>query len=177
MPSCPVHMEETLVSVPRPSIGSVMPPKNRFHRLIPYGLGHGHGWPLCERSVAGPAFLMAHNLSGNARGLQGSEELSPRSQRSPCPIRSGNMSVVSYLNHQGGLRSRPLCRLAHQILLWSKGKLSSLRTMYAPGDPNQGAEAGGMETTCVGGRREASYSLPCQSIEYLWRLGGPPHIL
>jgi len=107
MPSCPVHMEETLVSVPRPSIGSVMPPKNRFHRLIPYGLGHGHGWPLCERSVAGPAFLMAHNLSGNARGLQGSEELSPRSQRSPCPIRSDNMSVVSYLNHQGGSEVTP----------------------------------------------------------------------
>ncbi len=40
--------------------------------------------------------------------------------------------------------------------------------MYVPGDHNQGAEAGGMETTCVGGRREASYSLPCQSIEYLY---------
>ncbi len=32
--------------------------------------------------MAGPAFLMAHKLSGNASGLQGSEELSPRSQQS-----------------------------------------------------------------------------------------------
>ncbi len=55
-------------------------------------------------------------------------------------IRADNMSVVSYLNHQGGLRSRPLCRLAHQILLWSKGKLSSLRAMYVPGDQNRGAD-------------------------------------
>ncbi len=55
-------------------------------------------------------------------------------------IRADNMSVVSYLNHQGGLRSRPLCRLAHQILLWFKGKLSSLRAMYVPGDQNRGAD-------------------------------------
>ncbi len=82
MPSCPVHMEETLVSVPRPSIGSVMSPKTLLDRLIPYGLVRGHGRPLCERSVVGPAFLMAHKLSGN------SEELSPRSQWSPCPNKS-----------------------------------------------------------------------------------------
>ncbi len=36
----------------------------------------------------GPAFLMAHKLSGNSSGLQGSEELSPRSQWSPCPNKS-----------------------------------------------------------------------------------------
>ncbi|XDV51917.1 hypothetical protein PO909_020709 [Leuciscus waleckii] len=55
-------------------------------------------------------------------------------------IHSDNTSEVAYLNHQGGLRSRPLCRLAHQILLWSQGKLSSLRAMYVPGDQNQGAD-------------------------------------
>ncbi len=32
-------------------------------------------------------------------------------------VHSDNTSVVSYLNHQGGLRSRPLCKLACQILL------------------------------------------------------------
>lgn len=31
-------------------------------------------------------------------------------------VRMDSMSVVSYLNHQGGLCSRPLCRLARQIL-------------------------------------------------------------
>lgn len=72
-----------MVSDPRPSIGSVISPKGRFNRLIPCGLGHGQ--LLCERSVTGPTFLMAHKLPGNATGLQGSEELSPRSQQSPCP--------------------------------------------------------------------------------------------
>ncbi len=32
-------------------------------------------------------------------------------------VHSDNTSVVSYINHQGGLRSRPLCKLACQILL------------------------------------------------------------
>ncbi len=41
-------------------------------------------------------------------------------------VRSDNTSVVSYINHQGGLRSCPLCKLACQILLWSQGKLLSL---------------------------------------------------
>ncbi len=34
-------------------------------------------------------------------------------------VHSDNTSVVSYINHQGGLRSRPLCKLACQILLCS----------------------------------------------------------
>ncbi len=31
-------------------------------------------------------------------------------------VRTGNTAVVSYINHQGGLRSHSLYRLAHQIL-------------------------------------------------------------
>ncbi len=55
-------------------------------------------------------------------------------------VRTDNTSVVSYINRQGGLRSRPLYRLAHQILLWSQGKLLSLRAVYIPGYLNQGAD-------------------------------------
>ncbi|XP_032363307.1 uncharacterized protein LOC116675969 [Etheostoma spectabile] len=55
-------------------------------------------------------------------------------------VRSDNTAVVAYLNHQGGLRSRPLCRLAHQILLWSQRRLLSLRAMFIPGLQNQGAD-------------------------------------
>jgi len=49
-------------------------------------------------------------------------------------------SVVSYINHQGGLRSRPLYKLVHQILLWSLGKFLSLRAIYVPGHQNVGAD-------------------------------------
>ncbi len=55
-------------------------------------------------------------------------------------VHSDNTSVVSYLNHQGGLRSRPLCKLACQILLWSQGKLLSLQAAYIPGAHNIGAD-------------------------------------
>ncbi|MCI4395927.1 hypothetical protein PGIGA_G00267820, partial [Pangasianodon gigas] len=42
-------------------------------------------------------------------------------------VRTDNTAVAYYINHQGGLRSRPLYRLALQILVWSQGKLLSLR--------------------------------------------------
>ncbi len=48
-------------------------------------------------------------------------------------VRTDNTSVVSYINHQGVLLSRPLYRLACQILLWAQGKLLSLRAVYIPG--------------------------------------------
>ncbi len=54
-------------------------------------------------------------------------------------VHSDNTSVVSYINPQWGLRSHPLCKLAFQILLWSQGKLLSLRTTLIPGALNIGA--------------------------------------
>ncbi len=74
-------------------------------------------------------------------------------------VHSDNTSLVSYLNHMGGLRSRPLCKLACQILLWSQGKLLSFRAAYIPGANNIGAdilsrqraEAWGMEALPQGG--------------------------
>ncbi|XP_034750411.1 uncharacterized protein LOC117958235 [Etheostoma cragini] len=55
-------------------------------------------------------------------------------------VRFDNTAVVAYLNHQGGLRSCPLCRLAHRILLWSQRRLLSLRAMFIPGLQNQGVD-------------------------------------
>ncbi len=77
-------------------------------------------------------------------------------------VRTDNTAVVSYINHQGGLRSRPLCKLAHQILVWSQDKFLSLRAVYIPG-PSQcrsrhpveaGAEARGMEASPRGGEAD-----------------------
>ncbi len=48
-------------------------------------------------------------------------------------VHSDNTSVVSYINHQGGLRSPSICKLACQIVLWSQRKLLSLRAAYIPG--------------------------------------------
>ncbi len=51
-----------------------------------------------------------------------------------------NTAVVSYINHQGGLRSRPLYKLVHQIIGWSQDKFLSLRAVYIPGHLNIGAD-------------------------------------
>ncbi|KAL0172227.1 hypothetical protein M9458_032538, partial [Cirrhinus mrigala] len=55
-------------------------------------------------------------------------------------VRTDNIAVVYYINHQGGLRSRPFYKLAHQILVWSQDYLLSLRAVYIPGHLNLGAD-------------------------------------
>ncbi len=54
-------------------------------------------------------------------------------------VHSDNTSVVSYLNHQGGLRSRPLCKLASQIPPVVPKEVS-LWVAYIPGAHNIGAD-------------------------------------
>ncbi len=54
-------------------------------------------------------------------------------------VRTDNTAVISYINHQECLRSRPLYRLAHQILGWSQDKLLSLRAVHIPGHLNMGS--------------------------------------
>ncbi|KAI2646500.1 Transposon Ty3-G Gag-Pol polyprotein [Labeo rohita] len=55
-------------------------------------------------------------------------------------VRTDSTAVVYYINHQGGLWSRPLYKLAHQILVWSQDKLLSLRAVHIPGHLNVGAD-------------------------------------
>ncbi len=47
-------------------------------------------------------------------------------------IRTENTSVVSYINHQGGIRSRALCKQATNLLLWADCRLS-IRAAHIPG--------------------------------------------
>ncbi len=55
-------------------------------------------------------------------------------------IRSDNMSVVSYINHQGGVSSKRLFILAERLLEWAQLNLCSLRAAHLPGRLNQGAD-------------------------------------
>ncbi len=55
-------------------------------------------------------------------------------------IRSDNMSVVSYINHQGGVSSKRLFILAERLLEWAQLNLRSLRAAHLPGRLNQGAD-------------------------------------
>ncbi len=55
-------------------------------------------------------------------------------------IRSDNMSVVSYINHQGGVSSKRLFILAERLLKWAQLNLHLLRAAHLPGRLNQGAD-------------------------------------
>ncbi|XP_067283795.1 uncharacterized protein [Pseudorasbora parva] len=49
-------------------------------------------------------------------------------------VRTDNMSVVAYINRQGGLRSHSLHRMAKHLLLWAEHNLSSLRAAHVPAE-------------------------------------------
>ncbi len=56
-------------------------------------------------------------------------------------VRTDNTATVSYINRQGGLRSRRMSQLAHHLLLWSQTWLKSLRIIHIPGELNRAADA------------------------------------
>ncbi|KAL0168419.1 hypothetical protein M9458_036641, partial [Cirrhinus mrigala] len=86
-------------------------------------------------------------------------------------VRTDNTSVVSYINHQGGLRSRPLYKLAHQILVWSQDKLLSLRAVYVPGHLNLGADIPSRQ-----GPRLGEWMLHPEVVKQIWRVFGPAQV-
>ncbi|KAI2647584.1 ORF V: Enzymatic polyprotein [Labeo rohita] len=86
-------------------------------------------------------------------------------------VRTDNTAVVSYINHQGGLRSRPLYKLAHQILVWSQGKLLSLRAVFVPGYLNVGADVLSRQ-----GPRPGEWMLHPEVVKQIWRVFGPAQV-
>ncbi len=48
-------------------------------------------------------------------------------------IRMDSMTVVAFINHQGGVSSWPLLRLARALLLWADRHLLSIRAGHVPG--------------------------------------------
>ncbi len=55
-------------------------------------------------------------------------------------VRSDSRSVVSYINHQGGLVSNRLCTLANDLLVWAQNNLRSLKATHVLGKMNKGAD-------------------------------------
>ncbi|KAK5930500.1 hypothetical protein CgunFtcFv8_026728 [Champsocephalus gunnari] len=55
-------------------------------------------------------------------------------------VRTDNTTTISYINRQGGLRSLQLHMLARKLILWSSGRLLSLRATHVPGVLNLGAD-------------------------------------
>ncbi len=171
MPSCLGNEEETLIPVPRSRVGSFMSSQDAKDRCLPHGLKSDLRGTLESRSVEEPSSLMAHQPSGDVGCISCSQEFPSRSQGPPCVVHSDNTSVVSYLNHQGGLRLCPLCKLACQILLWSQGKLLSLRATFNPGAHNIGADILSRQ-----GLRPGEWRLHPEVVELIWKEFGQPQV-
>ncbi len=98
-------------------------------RCLSHGLGSDLRGMLKSGSVEGPSSLMAHQPSGDVGCISCSQEFPSRSQGPPCarPLRQ----LISGLLHISprGFAVTSTCKLACQILLWSLGKLWSLRAL------------------------------------------------
>ncbi|KAI2661474.1 Transposon Ty3-G Gag-Pol polyprotein [Labeo rohita] len=86
-------------------------------------------------------------------------------------VRTDSTAVVYYINHQGGLRSRPLYKLAHQILVWSQDKLLSLRAVHIPGYLNVGADILSRQ-----GPRPGEWMLHPEVVKQIWRIFGSAQV-
>ncbi|KAL0189055.1 hypothetical protein M9458_014602, partial [Cirrhinus mrigala] len=142
---------------------SSLSPRNASDGRVSHRLGCGHEWPPRPRSVERSPSHLAHQLPGDAGRV---------SSATMCWC-TDNTAVVYYINHQGGLRSRPLYKLAHQILVWSQGKLLSLRAVHVPGHLNMGADVLSRQ-----GPRPGEWMLHPEVVKQIWRVfrpgsGGP----
>ncbi|KAI2656145.1 Transposon Ty3-G Gag-Pol polyprotein [Labeo rohita] len=82
-------------------------------------------------------------------------------------VRSDNMTVVSYINRQGGLSSRRLFTLVKGLLEWAQLNLASLRAVHVPGRLNQGADMLSRSNVPSG-----EWMLHPQTVQKIWEIFG-----
>ena len=68
-------------------------------------------------------------------------QILPRVKGRKILVQCDNMSVVSYINKQGGTRSRGLCKQTIKLLLWCHRHDIELQAIHLPGEDNKLADA------------------------------------
>ncbi len=86
-------------------------------------------------------------------------------------VRSDSMTVVSYINHQGGLSSRRLFILAKHLLRWAQHNLHSLRAMHVQGELNLGADMLSRSNVPLD-----EWTLHPQTVQETWGIFGRPEV-
>ncbi len=159
MLSCLRHVEETVVPVTRPCVGGSLSSRNAYNGRLPHGLGGGHEWPLCPRSVGRSPSHVAHQLPGDVGSFSSIETLSPRPERPSCASTHGQ--YIGGLLHQpprGSLLTPPVQAGAADPLV-DPTETSLLEGSFHPWVPQSGsrhpvetgAEARGMDAPHRGG--------------------------
>ncbi len=76
----------------------------------------------------------------NNCSLPGSQTVLTTTEGCHVLVKTDNMTIVSYLNRQGGLHFRPLYGLARSVLFWDQTKFLSIRAVCVPGHLNSGVD-------------------------------------
>ncbi|KAI2644810.1 hypothetical protein H4Q32_024702 [Labeo rohita] len=86
-------------------------------------------------------------------------------------VRSDSMTVVSYINCQGGLSSKRLFTLVKDLLEWAQLNLCSLRATHVPGRLNQGADMLSRSNVPSG-----EWMLHPQVVQKIWEVFGKAEV-
>ncbi len=143
--------ERLSIAVNRGCIKALMPWRNPdlFSRGVPLGSvasrmvvttdASTHGWGAVCEGMPASALWSEPQTRWHINRLEleavflALKEFWTQLEQQHVLILTDNTSVVSYINHQGGVRSRALCKQATNLLLWADGRLLSIRAAHIPG--------------------------------------------
>ena len=136
-------------------------------------VGVGHSPPRSNRvrGLVRPE-VASHQSSRNEGPLSGSSGLSRRRHRSSRDGDVRQLTVVVYVNKQGGTVSRALCLLTSRLLRWTKSFDVHLDARFLPGEDNVLAHALSRRGQVIG----TEWSLHPQVARSLFRRWGNPSL-
>ncbi len=76
-------------------------------------------------------------------------------------------SMVSYINHQGGLVLKRLCMLANKLLVWAQNSLRSLKATHVLGKLNHGSDMLSRKNVSSG-----EWTLHPLAVQEIWEVSG-----
>ncbi|KAI2648125.1 ORF V: Enzymatic polyprotein [Labeo rohita] len=127
------------------------------------------GWgAVCNGQAAsgvwtGPRLLWHINCLELLAVLLALKRFRPLVQGKHVLVRSDNTATVAYINHQGGVRSFRMSRLARHLWLWSQHRLRSLRASHIPGEANCVADSLSRQVSLGG-----EWRLHPQAVQLIW---------
>ncbi len=133
------------------------------NRRIDARLGSGVRGNASFGAVVGTSDPMAHKPLGIGSSLFSSKGVSSTTGTATC--------TDSYINRQGGIRSKVLCEQAAILLLWADSRLLSIRATHIPGLLNRGADM-------LSRRRipQGEWRLHPESVQMIWNLYGEAEV-
>ncbi len=109
MLSCLRHVKETVVPVRRPSVGGSLLSRNANDGSLPHGLGAVMSGRSAQGLWEGPHLMWHINCLEMLAVFLALKDFLPDLRDHHVLVRTDNTSVVSYINHQGGLQGGSSC--------------------------------------------------------------------